>query len=137
MAFCILSKLIQILMLLMEEPNGTGFCLLSFAVFLQAYSVYDEEIGYCQGQSFLAAVLLLHVSKLIPSAVHCTADDPTHQLALFAKHMLVLKLVVHLQKNLPSVFLPGFQNKSFLSLLKCNLDSPTLSADGTQTNDQG
>lgn len=29
----------------------------------QAYSVYDEEIGYCQGQSFLAAVLLLHVSK--------------------------------------------------------------------------
>lgn len=30
--------------------------------FFQAYSVYDEEIGYCQGQSFLAAVLLLHVS---------------------------------------------------------------------------
>lgn len=43
---------------------------------------------------------------------------------------------MHLQKNLPAVFLPGFQNKSFLSLLKCNLDSPT-SADGTQTNDQG
>lgn len=34
-------------------------------VFLfQAYSVYDEEIGYCQGHSFLAAVLLLHVSTL-------------------------------------------------------------------------
>lgn len=32
---------------------------------LQAYSVYDEEIGYCQGQSFLAAVLLLHVSSHI------------------------------------------------------------------------
>lgn len=32
-------------------------------VLLQAYSVYDEEIGYCQGQSFLAAVLLLHVSS--------------------------------------------------------------------------
>lgn len=31
--------------------------------FSQAYSVYDEEIGYCQGQSFLAAVLLLHVSR--------------------------------------------------------------------------
>ena len=24
--------------------------------------MYDEEIGYCQGQSFLAAALLLHVS---------------------------------------------------------------------------
>jgi len=30
----------------------------------QAYSVYDEEVGYCQGQSFLAAALLLHVSYL-------------------------------------------------------------------------
>lgn len=35
---------------------------------LQAYSVYDEEIGYCQGQSFLAAVLLLHVSSCISAA---------------------------------------------------------------------
>jgi len=34
-----------------------------FSSFLQAYSVYDEDIGYCQGQSFLAAVLLLHVSN--------------------------------------------------------------------------
>ena len=32
---------------------------------LQAYSVYDDEIGYCQGQSFLAAVLLLHVSTFV------------------------------------------------------------------------
>lgn len=30
---------------------------------MQAYSVYDEEIGYCQGQSFLAAVLLLHMPE--------------------------------------------------------------------------
>ncbi|TRY82891.1 hypothetical protein DNTS_001528, partial [Danionella cerebrum] len=29
----------------------------------KAYSVYDEEIGYCQGQSFLAAVLLLHEAQ--------------------------------------------------------------------------
>ena len=28
----------------------------------QAYSVYDEEVGYCQGLSFLSAVLLLHVN---------------------------------------------------------------------------
>ena len=34
--------------------NGTSL--------LQAYSVYDEEVGYCQGLSFLSAVLLLHVS---------------------------------------------------------------------------
>ncbi|XP_058034615.1 rab GTPase-activating protein 1-like isoform X2 [Ahaetulla prasina] len=29
----------------------------------KAYSVYDEEIGYCQGHSFLAAVLLLHMPE--------------------------------------------------------------------------
>ncbi|KAM8930923.1 rab GTPase-activating protein 1-like isoform 1-T1 [Pelodytes ibericus] len=29
----------------------------------KAYSLYDEEIGYCQGQSFLAAVLLLHMPE--------------------------------------------------------------------------
>ena len=28
----------------------------------KAYSVYDQEVGYCQGLSFLAAALLLHVS---------------------------------------------------------------------------
>lgn len=46
-------------------PRVTTLVHTSCGVFLsfQAYSVYDEEIGYCQGQSFLAAVLLLHVSK--------------------------------------------------------------------------
>ncbi|WAR30302.1 RBGP1-like protein, partial [Mya arenaria] len=29
----------------------------------KAYSVYDEEIGYCQGQSFLIAALLLHMPE--------------------------------------------------------------------------
>eukprot|EP00039_Didymoeca_costata_P033341 m.41919 g.41919 ORF g.41919 m.41919 type:complete len:983 (-) comp9824_c0_seq1:91-3039(-) len=29
----------------------------------KAYSVYDEEIGYCQGLSFMAAVLLLHTPE--------------------------------------------------------------------------
>lgn len=29
----------------------------------KAYSVYDEEVGYCQGFSFIAAVLLLHMPE--------------------------------------------------------------------------
>ncbi|XP_073241795.1 rab GTPase-activating protein 1-like isoform X2 [Porites lutea] len=29
----------------------------------KAYSVYDEEVGYCQGLSFLSAVLLLHLPE--------------------------------------------------------------------------
>jgi hypothetical protein len=31
----------------------------------KAYAVYDSEVGYCQGLSFLAATLLLHVSTMI------------------------------------------------------------------------
>jgi len=30
----------------------------------KAYSIYDEEVGYCQGFSFMAAVLLLQVKGL-------------------------------------------------------------------------
>ena len=29
--------------------------------YVQAYSVYDREVGYCQGSPFIAGVLLLHV----------------------------------------------------------------------------
>lgn len=35
----------------------------------KAYAVYDTEVGYCQGLSFLAATLLLHVSH---SPILCT-----------------------------------------------------------------
>lgn len=30
----------------------------------KAYAVHDTEVGYCQGLSFLAATLLLHVSTI-------------------------------------------------------------------------
>eukprot|EP00064_Thunnus_orientalis_P005384 superscaffoldBa00000524_g5398 len=40
-----------------------SFCLQRSGSGFGAYSVYDEEIGYCQGQSFLAAVLLLHMPE--------------------------------------------------------------------------
>lgn len=32
---------------------------------LKAYSLLDHEVGYCQGLSFVAGVLLLHVSSTI------------------------------------------------------------------------
>ena len=43
----------------LQEKLETGF----FLIFLQAYSVYDSEIGYCQGQSFLIAALLLQMPE--------------------------------------------------------------------------
>ncbi|PWA21272.1 hypothetical protein CCH79_00009385 [Gambusia affinis] len=44
-----------------KESDGDGQD--SLYKICKAYSVYDEEIGYCQGQSFLAAVLLLHMPE--------------------------------------------------------------------------
>ena len=35
----------------------------------KAYSVYDEEVGYCQGFSFMAAVLLLQVSSEVDDQI--------------------------------------------------------------------
>lgn len=36
----------------------------------KAYAVHDSEVGYCQGLSFLAATLLLHVSTVIIKHYH-------------------------------------------------------------------
>jgi hypothetical protein len=36
----------------------------------KAYAVHDSEVGYCQGLSFLAATLLLHVSAMITDQYH-------------------------------------------------------------------
>jgi len=34
---------------------------LSLFNLLKAYSLLDEEVGYCQGLSFIAGILLMHV----------------------------------------------------------------------------
>ncbi|XP_005150241.1 rab GTPase-activating protein 1-like isoform X1 [Melopsittacus undulatus] len=44
-----------------KDTEGDGQA--SLYKICKAYSVYDEDIGYCQGQSFLAAVLLLHMPE--------------------------------------------------------------------------
>ena len=46
------------------KPKLTNSVVLDFFYHLtiQAYSNYDEEVGYCQGLSFMTATFLLHVS---------------------------------------------------------------------------
>ncbi|XP_007901128.2 rab GTPase-activating protein 1-like isoform X1 [Callorhinchus milii] len=44
-----------------KDTNGDGQD--SLFKICKAYSIYDKDIGYCQGQSFLAAVLLLHMPE--------------------------------------------------------------------------
>lgn len=45
------------------SPLGPGQ--LALYNLLKAYSLLDEEVGYCQGLSFIAGVLLLHVSIIL------------------------------------------------------------------------
>eukprot|EP00047_Mylnosiga_fluctuans_P022541 m.121517 g.121517 ORF g.121517 m.121517 type:complete len:820 (+) comp9299_c0_seq8:1274-3733(+) len=44
-----------------KDPDGEGQRRLYNLC--RAYAVYDEEIGYCQGLSFISAVLLLHMPE--------------------------------------------------------------------------
>ena len=37
----------------------------------KAYSIYDQEVGYCQGLSFIIAVLLLQVRPGVYGLVVC------------------------------------------------------------------
>lgn len=47
---------------------------------LKAYSLMDQEVGYCQGLSFVAGILLMHVSgqslfgivTVVVSLVYCS-----------------------------------------------------------------
>ena len=35
---------------------------------LKAYSLMDQDVGYCQGLSFVAGILLMHVSTLMSTS---------------------------------------------------------------------
>jgi TBC1 domain-containing protein 4 len=37
---------------------------------LKAYSLLDREVGYCQGISFIAGILLMHVSVVTSTNRH-------------------------------------------------------------------
>lgn len=45
------------------RSGGTSSLLDSLFKVCKAYAVYDEEVGYCQGLSFLVAALLLHMPE--------------------------------------------------------------------------
>jgi TBC1 domain-containing protein 4 len=51
-----------------SSPLGPG----QLALFnlLKAYSLLDHEVGYCQGLSFVAGVLLLHVRMILIFILH-------------------------------------------------------------------
>jgi hypothetical protein len=55
-----------------KDQDGVGQESLFHVV--KAYSLYDREVGYCQGSSFIVGILLMQVSdpQIMPYTVHCT-----------------------------------------------------------------
>ena len=70
-----LHSIISVFLTLFPPPTGRTFPThpyfsaqlgagqLSLYNILKAYSLLDQEVGYCQGLSFVAGVLLLHMSE--------------------------------------------------------------------------
>ena len=52
----------MISLILINQESGGGGQEALYRI-SKAYSVYDSEIGYCQGQSFLIAALLLQMPE--------------------------------------------------------------------------
>lgn len=49
-----------------KDPKGSGQ--LALLNVLKAYSIYDPEVGYCQGIAFVVGALLLNVFNINPDA---------------------------------------------------------------------
>lgn len=67
-----------------KEAGGVGQD--SLYKISKAYAVYDEEVGYCQGLSFLAAALLLHVSLhqiIIDTGILDSLEDSLWLISLY------------------------------------------------------
>ncbi|XP_033643488.1 rab GTPase-activating protein 1-like isoform X1 [Asterias rubens] len=75
----------------------------------KAYSVYDSEVGYCQGLSFLAAVLWLHMPEEQAFAVLTKIMYDYHLRDLFMNSFIELHVKFYqlerlMEDNIPDLF---------------------------------
>lgn len=91
-----------------SEIGGSGQDVL-FKV-SKAYAVYDTEVGYCQGLSFIAASLLLHVSFI--KLVHCRAklvDSNPLNLQMPEEEAFCVLVALMYDYGLRELYKDGFQ----------------------------
>ncbi|XP_078605656.1 rab GTPase-activating protein 1-like [Branchiostoma floridae x Branchiostoma japonicum] len=81
----------------------------------KAYSVFDEEIGYCQGLSFLAASLLLHMPEEQAFCVLVKAMFDYNLRDLFKEDFKELHMRFYVLERLIEDYLPDL-NQHFLDL---------------------
>lgn len=75
---------------------------------LRAYSVYDKDVGYCQGMNFIAAMFITFVSEeeAFWMLVAVMNDPPCRMRGLFGEGMSGAHRVLHVAEKLILQFLP-------------------------------
>lgn len=73
----------------------------------KAYSLYDEEVSYCQGLSFLAAALLLHVSFAHLGFRKFIVGTLLFVLLFAVKPQVIISRIFLSQEQRPSIFGSG------------------------------
>lgn len=76
---------------------------------LRAYSVYDTEVGYCQGMNFIAAMLLTFMpeEESFWTLVVVMNEDPYKLRDLFSREMALTHEALYIADKLFSQFLPN------------------------------
>jgi hypothetical protein len=75
---------------------------------LRAYSVYDPEVGYCQGMNFIAGMFITFVDEedAFWLLVHVMNESPCLMRGLFGEGMSEAHLVLHVADRLINHFHP-------------------------------
>mmetsp|Transcript_10136 Transcript_10136/g.18995 ORF Transcript_10136/g.18995 Transcript_10136/m.18995 type:complete len:664 (+) Transcript_10136:230-2221(+) len=75
---------------------------------LRAYSVYDSEVGYCQGMNFIAAMFITFVDEeeAFWLLVHVMNEAPCRMRGLFGEGMSEAHVVLHIADRLINQFHP-------------------------------
>lgn len=89
---------------LFQDKNGEGQTQLGRV--LRAYSAYDMQVGYCQGLTFLAGPLLLHMSDRDAFCVLIKLMEDANVRSMFTPDMTGLQLRIYQFEKLFEDYLP-------------------------------
>ena len=89
--------------------KGEGYGKKALRRILRAYSVYDSDVGYCQGMNFIAAMLLtfLPEEESFWMLVVVMNEDPYKLRDLFSRELTGTHEVLYIADSLIGQFLPA------------------------------
>lgn len=90
-----------------EHPQFDEIGQASLERVLRAYSIYNPDVGYCQGMNFIAAFLLIFLPEIEAFWIFSQLMDHYGASLLFMKKMSFLKMLKYQYSNLLRVHLPA------------------------------